>query len=153
MLILDPSAIDILIPYWVINAQFRIPSALTEGHCPAHGAGDGGDVAMGPGSAHGEDVLRAGDGDAALEQGLDPAGDVRREPREVGECLLLLEAPALWSGHSDEDCGPALAVWDGFEKEGHGTRISCMWGLNWRKIGFALNVHVMRTPKRASGEP
>ena len=56
---------------------------------PAQGAEDGGDVAMGPGAADGEDVLGAGDGDAALEQGLDPLDDVGRELSEVGECLLL----------------------------------------------------------------
>ena len=116
---------------------------------PAQGAEDGGDMAVGPGPADGEDVLGAGDGDAALEQGLDPLDDVGRELSEVGE-RLLLEASVLSPSLSDEDCWPALAVWDGFVMEGHGTRLSCVCGLHWHKIGRFVNLHVTSIPKSAS---
>ena len=46
---------------------------------PAQGVEDGSDMASGPGLADGEDILGAGDGNAPVEQGLDPVDDVRRQ--------------------------------------------------------------------------
>ena len=101
----------------------------------------GGDMSVGKGSADREDVLGTGDGDAALEQGLDAVDDVGRQLGEVGEGLLP-EASVLAPGLADEDRGAAVAVRDGLEMEGHGTSTCCIARQYWHNLARPVNLHV-----------
>ena len=108
---------------------------------PAQGAERGGDMAVGPGAADGEDVLGPGDGDATLEQGPDAVDDVGRQLGEVGEGLLP-EASVLAPGLADEDRGPAVAVRYGLEMERHGTPRCCVFRSLWHNGRQPVNLHV-----------
>ena len=85
----------------------------------AAAAQHGGDMAVGPGALHAQQLGGALDGEAALEDGAEAGDDLGRELGEVGEGFLA-DALALAPGLAEQDSGFVGLVGDGFDVEGHG---------------------------------
>ena len=85
----------------------------------AASAEDGGDMAVGPGAFHLQEVGEVLDGDTTLEDGAEAVDDLGREAGEVGDGSLA-DAGAIAPGLAEQDGGFTGLVGDGFDVEGHG---------------------------------